>query len=104
MGWETLYVTGRSGFTSELVDGLNKSGEDFLTGSYDENGVYLFWVTEHFALAKLKAVLGCKMIFRYRLRFFSDIGTFTLFTQKNRNNNLTAEQEQTFRDFNQVIE
>ena len=103
MRWETLYVTGRSGFTSELVDGLNNSGEDFLTGSYDENGVYLFWVTEHFALKKLKIVLGYKMIFRYRLRFFSDIDTFTLFTQKNYSNNLTPEQEQTFRDFYQIL-
>lgn len=100
MGWKTLYATGRSGFASRLVDALDASGENFLPGSSGENDVYMFWVTEHFSLSKLKIALGSKRIFKYRLRFFNDVSTFTLFTEKNRKKNFTPDQEQAFREFN----
>lgn len=97
--WNTLYVTGRSGFTAVLTDALIMSGEDFLTGSYDADGVYLFWVANGFSLNKLKASLGPGIIFKYRLRFFDNIDTFSMFSKRNYyDNRLTPEQEQMFRD------
>ena len=98
MAWNTLYVTGRSGFTAELIEALNFSREEFLTGSYDINGVYLFWVTEKFSIDNLKLILGGHAIFKYRIRFFDDIETYTLSSGKNYSNGLTPEQEQMFRD------
>ncbi|HEY0653316.1 MAG TPA: hypothetical protein VGD65_09315 [Chryseosolibacter sp.] len=97
--WNTLYVAGRSGFTAVLINALMVSGEDFLTGSFDADGVYLFWVPENFSLPKLKATLGPGIVFKYRLRFFDNIDSFTMFSKKNYyNNKLTAAQEQMFRD------
>lgn len=99
MAWNTLYVTGRSGFTRELIDALVYSGEDFLTGSFDADDVYLFWVRKDFSLSRLKTSLGGRLIFKYRMRFFENIDTYTMFSGKNYyDNRLTPEQEQMFRD------
>ena len=84
MAWKTLYVTGRPGFDFELINRLKRSGEDFLTGSFNTDGTYLFWITDNFALRSLKKLVGGKSIFKYRIRFFLRIDAFVTFTNKSK--------------------
>ena len=101
MAWKTLYVTGRSGFDGELVNKLKRSGEDFLTGSFNSDGTYLFWITDNFVLKSLKRIVGGKTIFKYRMRFFLGIDAFVTFRDKDKERHgFTADQEQMFRDMN----
>lgn len=99
MAWKTLYVTGRSGFDLELVNRLKRSGEDFLTGSFNSQGTYLFWISDNFALRSLKKVIGGKAIFKFRMRFFQRIDAFVAYQEKDkRSHGFTPMQEQMFRD------
>lgn len=99
MAWRTLYVTGRRRFESELLEALNRSGEHFLTGSFDTTGTYLFWVTDDFSIATLKCVIGSRQIFKYRMRFFDEVESFLSFKDIHKKmHRFTPEQEQMFRD------
>lgn len=99
MAWKTLYATGRSGFDLELVNRLKRSGEDFLTGSFNAEGTYLFWITDNFALRNFKKILGGKMIFKYRMRFFLGADAFVSYKDNRKTNHkFTPDQEQMFRD------
>jgi hypothetical protein len=99
MAWKTLYVTGRSGFDLELIHRLKRSGEDFLTGSFNTDGTYLFWITDNFVLRKLKKIIGGKTIFKYRMRFFLGIDAFVSFRNREKpGHNFTPDQEESFRN------
>jgi hypothetical protein len=101
MAWKTLYVTGRTGFDSELVNKLDRSGQDFLTGSFNSDGTYLFWVTDNFVLATLKKIVGGKTIFKFHMRFFLGIESFAAYNDKNTTRHrFSPEQEQVFRELN----
>jgi hypothetical protein len=99
MAWRTLYVAGREGFNHVLTEGLHESGEDYLTGSFNSDGTYLFWVTDTFDLDNLKSTIGSRKLFKFRIRFFTDIDMFKWFmTRSARSHRFTAAQEQMFRD------
>ena len=99
MAWKTLYVTGRTGFDLELVNRLKRSSEDFLTGSFNSNGTYLFWIADNFAVGDLKKIVGGKSIFKYRMRFFLKADAFVSHRDQGKMiHRFTAGQEQMFRD------
>jgi hypothetical protein len=101
MAWKTLYVTGRPGFDRELLSSLEKTDSHYLTGSFNDDNTYLFWVTESFEVQKLKYAIGSKVLFRYRLRFFFGVDAFISSRDLGkRNHQFTSVQEQMFRDLN----
>lgn len=99
MAWSTLYITGRPGFDEAVLNYFKKSHVDFLTGSFNEDGLYLYWITEDFILKNFKKTIGSKVIFKYRLRFFLSVDTFVASeNRQKRNHHFTPDQEQMFRD------
>jgi hypothetical protein len=99
IGWKTLYITGRSEFDQIVLDYLKKLEIDFMTGSFNEEGLYLLWVAENFDLKLLKRAIGGKVIFRYRLRFFFNVNSFVTSIDKGkRRHHFTPDQEQMFRN------
>lgn len=101
MAWKTLYVTGRFGFDEALLDRLERSDIDFLTGSFNLEGTYLFWVPEDFNVRDLKRLLGARIVFKYRMRFFFAIDAFVSSRDHGkRTNGFTSDQEQMFRELN----
>jgi hypothetical protein len=74
MSWTTIYIKGNTGFESEVLHHLEKSGFSFLPGSDEvEHGLSLYWINHISQLRDFKKAIGAKTIFKYRLRFFSDL-------------------------------
>ena len=76
MGWTTLYINGRPGAEAEILNSLAHSGIKFMPGYANEKGLILFWVDESESIRSLKKAIGSKIIFKYRLRFFTSIEAF----------------------------
>lgn len=71
MSWNTVYVNGRKGFSEVILPELSRS---WLRGTVEPNlNLVMFWLNEDSGLRELKRAIGSRMIFKYRLRFFTDL-------------------------------
>ena len=76
MGWITVYIRGKSGFEQEVLDRLNGSDFPFMPGTSYEKGVMLCWIPDQKPLRSFKQEIGSKIVFRYRLRFYTNVEAF----------------------------
>jgi hypothetical protein len=101
MAWRTLYVTGKTGFDTTVLRYLERLDIHFLTGSFNADDTYLFWVTNHFVLQDFKKAIGSKIIFKYRMRFFFEVDAFLSSRDTGkRSHYFTTDQEAMFRELN----
>ena len=71
MVWVTVYIRGRKNFQREVLAKLEQS---WLAGSHGANNdLLMFWIEDTLRLRSLKIAIGCKLIFKYRLHFFTDL-------------------------------
>ncbi|HMG92366.1 MAG TPA: hypothetical protein VK589_20050 [Chryseolinea sp.] len=71
MSWVTVYMRGREGFRREVLAKLERT---WLSGSHEaNNGLLMFWIEDIARLRSLKIAIGSKLIFKYRLHFFTDL-------------------------------
>ncbi len=74
MSWITIYIKGNTGFESEVLHQVEKSGFSFLPGTDQiELGMALYWINDVSHLRDFKLAIGAKTVFKYRLRFFIDL-------------------------------
>ena len=73
MGWITVYIRGKSGFEQEVLDRLNGSDFPFMPGSSYEQGLMLCWIPDQKTIRSFKQVIGSKLVFRHRLRFYTNV-------------------------------
>lgn len=74
MGWTTIYIQGKSGCSEEVLHNLEHSGIKFMPGSaFGEKNTLLFWVDEKLSMRDFKKAIGSKTVFKYRLRFFTNL-------------------------------
>ena len=80
MNWTTLYITGRTDFREDVLDKLGDSKVDFMPGYMEGSagsGIYdLYWIKENTSLREVKDAIGSKLIWKYRLRFYSNLEDF----------------------------
>jgi hypothetical protein len=80
MGWITVYVTGKSDFREEVLKKLESSEVNFMPGytgpSAEADAHELYWLDETVALRKFKEAIGSKLIWKYRLQFFTSLEAF----------------------------
>lgn len=82
MGWVTIYITGREDFHKEVGEKLEDSDlrlmPGYTGGSAIEGGLYsdLYWVDEKVSLRELKEAIGSKLIWKYRLNFYTSLESF----------------------------
>lgn len=76
MGWTTVYIKGKSGFEGEVLDRLNGSDFPFMPGTSYEKGLMLCWIPDTKTIRSFKQVIGSRIVFRYRLRFYSNVEDF----------------------------
>ena len=76
MGWITVYVRGRMGADPEIVKNLEHSRFRYMRGSSTERGLWLYWICGAENLRPFKKAIGSKTVFKYRLRFFTDVEDF----------------------------
>jgi len=73
MGWITVYIRGKSGFEQDVLDRLNGSDFPFMPGTSYEKGLMLCWIPDQNTVRSFKQAIGSKIVFRYRLRFFTNV-------------------------------
>lgn len=87
MGWITVYVTGKSDFREEVRRKLEASDVDFMPGytggSSDMDTHELYWLDERADLRTFKEAIGSKLIWKYRLQFYTSLEAF-IESQKNK--------------------
>jgi len=99
MGWITVYITGKSEFREEVLKKLESSNVNYMPGytgtSSDMDTHDLYWLNEKVDLRTFKEAIGSKLIWKYRLNFFTSLEAF-IESQKNRNKDheLTVEDEE----------
>ncbi len=100
MSWNTIYITGKAGFKEEVLESLEGSDFSFMPGSTgNEQDVSLFWIDENFPLRDFKKAIGSKIVFKYRLQFFSSLEE--LQRQQEKNTSLTPREEAMIREMNE---
>lgn len=80
INWATLYITGKRDFREEVRKRIANSKLNVMPGyveqSVGENFYDLYWLDEAASLRDVKEVIGSKLIWRYRLRFYNDLEQF----------------------------
>ena len=86
MGWITVYITGKADFREEVLKKLEGSNVNFMPGntgaSSDMDTHDLYWLDERVDIKDFKRAIGSKMIWKYRLTFFTSLEAF-IESQKN---------------------
>ena len=94
MNWNTIYINGRSDFREEVRRKLEHSSLRFMPGYIEsisgKNDLY--WIDEKITLRKFKQAIGSKLIWKYRLTFYSSLEAFI--ESQNRKKNLTFTDEE----------
>jgi hypothetical protein len=78
MEWTTLYITGKSDFSNEVRRRLEHARIKYMTGYMGTgNGKHdMYWIDETEDLRKVKTAIGGKIIWKHRLRFYTNLESF----------------------------
>lgn len=99
MSWNTLYITGKPGFKEEVLESLEDSDLPIMPGSTgNEQDIILFWVDDTLPLRSFKKAIGGKVVFKYRLQFFSTLEERPQVQEKK--SSLTPREEAMIREMN----
>ena len=97
MNWTTIYITGQGDFRSELRKRLEHGDQRFMPG-YVENSSEmdthdLYWLDGRTTLQLFKEAIGAKLIWKFRLRFFTTLEDFLTFEDRRKNPNAFTDDE-----------
>lgn len=78
MNWNTIYIRGRYDFREDVNRRLEHSRLRVMPGSLgtSEEAAEMYWVAEHTSLKEFKKAIGARMIWKYRLRFYTCLEEF----------------------------
>jgi len=96
MNWNTIYITGRDNFRDEVRRKLDHSHLNYMPG-YIDNSMSrimhdLFWLDESIDLRTFKEAIGSKLIWKHRLRFFTNLESFVQSQNQQQDEPLTKEE------------
>jgi hypothetical protein len=98
MGWVTLYITGKEDFREDVGEKLENSSLKLMpgyTGGAQAGNQYhdMYWVDETVKLRDLKEAIGSKLVWKYRLQFYTSLEAFVESQNPTKNNaEFTAEE------------
>lgn len=99
MGWVTLYITGKEDFREEVGKKLEDSDLNVMPGytggATVESGLYsdMYWIDEKLKLRELKEEIGSKLVWKYRLNFYTSLESFIESQNKKKSSSdFTAEE------------
>ena len=101
MGWITVYITGKEDFHDEVLKKLEGSNVNVMPGytgaTSDMDTHDLYWLDERVDLRKVREAIGSKLIWKYRLNFFTSLEAFIESQNaKKGNEEATAEEKALF--------
>ena len=80
MSWTTIYITGKSDFRDEVRKKLEHSDQRYMPGFIENEGGDiindLYWLDGRTDLRAFKEAIGGKLIWKYRLRFYTTLEAF----------------------------
>ncbi len=80
MSWKTTYITGKGDFREEVKRKLEHSDQRYLPGFIEsapgEITHDLYWIDGRTDLRAFKRAIGGKLIWKYRMRFYSSLEEF----------------------------
>ena len=91
MSWTTVYIVGKSDFRQDVKRKLEHSRIPHMPGfieSSPEDPCDLYWLDGSINLKRFKETIGGKLIWKHRLRFYTNLEAFTASRQ--------SQQETTF--------
>lgn len=95
-GWITVYITGKVDFREEVRKRLESSDVNFMPGNIgatsDMDTHDLYWLDEKVDLRKFKRAIGSRLIWKYRLNFYTSLEAFVESQNKKREVVETAEE------------
>ena len=87
MNWTTLYITGKGDFRDDVFRKLESGDIDFMPGYLEPSagrGFFdLYWVKENTDVKEIKKAIGSKIVWKYRLRFYTNLEEFTNAIERN---------------------
>lgn len=96
MGWITIYITGKAEFREEVQKKLQGSNVNFMPGytgaTSDLDTHDLYWLDENVDLRTFKGALGSKLIWKFRLNFFTSLEAFIESQKNKKDTGLTSEE------------
>lgn len=96
MQWITIYITGKDDFKEEVSKRLESSDLKYMPGynggSGDEAFSDMYWVDERVDLREFKEAIGSKLIWKYRLRFYTSLEAFIESQNKTQKADFSAEE------------
>jgi hypothetical protein len=100
MGWITVYVTGNADFREDVLKKLEGSDVNFMPGntgaSSDMDTHELYWLDEKADIRNFKVAIGSKLVWKYRLRFFTSFEAF-IESQKNKKKGAELQEDDVMR-------
>ena len=81
MGWITIYITGNDDFREDVREKLDGADLSIMPGNIGgapsgQAFADMYWVDEKINLRQVKEVIGSKLIWKYRLRFYGSLEAF----------------------------
>lgn len=98
MGWVTIYITGKADFREDVGKKLEDSSLKLMPGYNGGSGDAeqfsdLYWVDEKINLRDFKEAIGSKLVWKYRLNFFTSLEAFIESQNPKKNSSeLTADE------------
>ena len=80
MNWTTLYVKGKSDFRGEVRKKLENADINVMPGNIEDSlrkeAHDLYWIDERLDVRTVKEAVGSKLVWKYRLEFFTSLEAF----------------------------
>jgi hypothetical protein len=96
MQWTTIYITGKDDFREEVSRRLESSDLKYMPGynggSGNETFSDMYWIDERVDLREFKEAIGSKLIWKYRLRFYTSLEAFIESQNKTQKADFSAEE------------
>jgi hypothetical protein len=97
MQWITIYITGKDDFREEVSRKLESSDLRYMPGYNGGSGDSetfsdMYWVDERVDLREFKEAIGSKVIWKYRLQFYTSLEEFIESQNKTQKADFSAEE------------
>lgn len=76
MNWNTIYIKGKADFWEDVKERLQKAAINCMIGNLEQlpDGAFqgLYWLDHQAGIQDLKEAVGARLIWEYRLRFYTE--------------------------------
>ncbi|HNP95862.1 MAG TPA: hypothetical protein PKJ63_09535 [Cyclobacteriaceae bacterium] len=97
MEWNNIYITGQPGFKKEVSRKLDNTDLPFMPGyigstaGADDHDMY--WLDKSVELRQFKEAIGAKLIWKYRIQFYSSLEAFISSQDKGRTDDAFTDKD-----------